>query len=117
MGELKDWTGDDMTQWTEYRVNMAEELEQRCIDRWDELWKFNDGLEPKFWFGDRVKIQGREATIVGMQWRSEERASIVVPLLQGWVYSVIFYPEGGSSWFHETSVKAIDTGEEQCQGF
>lgn len=81
-----------------------------AIDLWQQdLWKFNGCIRPKFWFGDRVKCCEREATIVGMQWRSDERASVVLPLLQGWVYSVIFTPQGGSSWFHETSVKAIAT--------
>ena len=51
MGELKDWTGEPMTEST-------------------DLWKFNGGVEPKFWFGDRVNFQKRSATIIGIEWRS-----------------------------------------------
>ncbi|WP_449420102.1 hypothetical protein [Phormidium nigroviride] len=84
-----------------------------AINLWQQdLWRFNGGIPPKFWFGDRVKCSERSATIVGMQWRSEERSFI--PLFQGWIYLVIFTPGGRISLFHETSVKAIETGEEQC---
>ncbi|WP_148288869.1 hypothetical protein [Kamptonema formosum] len=114
MGELKDWTGDDMTQWTEYRVNMAEELEQRCIDRWDELWKFNGGLEPKFWFGDRVKFQERSVVIVGMEWL-EDKFAEEGTLEDGWWY--LTFGKNGSWRIHESNLQVIDTGEEQCQGF
>lgn len=116
MGELKDWMGDDMTQWTEYRVNMAEELEQRCIDRWDELWKFNGGVEPKFWFGDRVIYQGSLGAITAMDWRSASRPNLSLKK-KGWFYVAIF-AGGETQYIHEDDLEAIAQIEgEQCQGF
>ncbi|CBN54930.1 MULTISPECIES: hypothetical protein [Kamptonema] len=32
------------------------------------IWKFNGGFAPEFWFGERVKFQGRVGVIAGMQW-------------------------------------------------
>jgi hypothetical protein len=45
MGEIKDWIGEEI---------MTERI---------DLWKFNGGVKPKFWFGDRVKVGERSATL------------------------------------------------------
>lgn len=98
-----------MTQWTENRVNTAEELEQRCIDRWEELWEFNGGVEPKFWFGDQVKYLGRSATILGLNWVkdkvSKKRGGAMT---DGWWYLLLV--EGGDGSLpqvHESTLRAI----------
>ena len=94
-----------MSEWNECR---SEEVHELVNLRWLELWKFNRGVEPKFWFGDRVKFHSRSAVVVGMQWRSEERSYQTARGKRGWCYGVIFSPDGALHWVDEDNLVADD---------
>jgi hypothetical protein len=96
MGELKDWTGE---------TTMT------------DLWKFNGGVKPKFWFGDRVEHpQYKVGVVLGIEWRQKDCA--VAFELDGWFY-LVGYPHLGRLALHsEIALKDIvQTEGEKCLGF
>ncbi|MDB9514134.1 hypothetical protein PN499_23310 [Kamptonema animale CS-326] len=68
-----------------------------------DLWRFNGGIQPKFWFGDKVKFDRRTAVVLGMQWDESISAA--------WWYFLLLEGDGDVElrWkAHENSLSFCD---------